>query len=128
LLVAIAVMGIFAYGRLSQAEDPPYTFKMMVIRTFWPGATAKEGRTAMTDKIEKKLQETPHIDRVHELLPPRRIDRDVFAKDRSRRRPRSRIFYQVRKKVGDIRHTLPAGIQGPFSTTNSATFLATSMR
>ena len=63
-LFAIALMGIIAYARLSQAEDPPFTFKLMVIRSFWPGATAEQVELQLTDKIEKKLQETPYIDRV----------------------------------------------------------------
>ena len=56
LLLAIAVMGVVAYGRLSQAEDPPFTFKLMVIRSFWPGASALQVKRQLTDKIEKKLQ------------------------------------------------------------------------
>ena len=63
-MVALAVMGLFAYGKLGQAEDPPFTFKIMVVRTLWPGATARDVELQVTDKIEKKLQETPWIDRV----------------------------------------------------------------
>jgi multidrug efflux pump len=70
LLFAIAVMGIFAYGKLSQAEDPPFTFKAMLIRTQWPGATARQVEQQLTDKIEKKLQETPNIDRVQATQGP----------------------------------------------------------
>ena len=57
-LLAIAVMGVIAFGRLGQAEDPPFTFKIMVIRSIWPGATARQVEQQLTDKIEKKLQET----------------------------------------------------------------------
>ncbi|MFN4326060.1 MAG: efflux RND transporter permease subunit [Azonexus sp.] len=113
-LLAIALMGIVAYGRLSQAEDPPFTFKIMVIRTLWPGATARQVEQQLTDKIEKKLQETPFIDRVSSFSRPGESTVMFFVKDSTPPGNVPDVFYQVRKKVGDIRHTLPAGIQGPF--------------
>ncbi len=113
-LLAIALMGVFAYGRLGQAEDPPFTFKIMVIRSFWPGATARQVEQQLTDKIEKKLQETPYIDRVSSFSRPGESTVMFFAKDSTPPANVPDVFYQVRKKIGDIRHTLPAGIQGPF--------------
>ncbi len=113
-LFAIALMGVFAYGKLSQAEDPPFTFKLMVIRTFWPGATARQVEQQLTDKIEKKLQETPFIDRVSSYSRPGESTVMFFAKDSTPPAQVPDVYYQVRKKVGDIRHTLPAGVQGPF--------------
>ena len=113
-LIAIAIMGIVAYGRLSQAEDPPFTFKVMVIRTLWPGASASQVEQQLTDKIEKKLQETPFIDRVSSFSRPGESTVLFFSKDLTPAAQVPDVFYQVRKKIGDIRHTLPAGIQGPF--------------
>ncbi|MBS1129892.1 MAG: Acriflavin resistance protein [Proteobacteria bacterium] len=113
-LFAIALMGVIAYGRLSQAEDPPFTFKLMVIRTFWPGATARQVEQQLTDKIEKKLQETPYIDRVSSYSRPGESTVMFFAKDSTPPPTVPDVFYQVRKKIGDIRQTLPAGIQGPY--------------
>jgi multidrug efflux pump len=113
-LFAIALMGVFAYGRLGQAEDPPFTFKIMVIRSFWPGATARQVEQQLTDKIEKKLQETPYIDRVSSFSRPGESTVMFFAKDSTPPSAVPDVFYQVRKKIGDIRQTLPAGIQGPF--------------
>ncbi len=113
-MFAIAIMGIFAYGRLGQAEDPPFTFKIMVIRTLWPGASARDVELQVTDKIEKKLQETPWIDRVSSFSRPGESTVIFFAKDSTPRSAVPDVFYQVRKKVGDIRYTLPAGVQGPF--------------
>ena len=113
-LFAIALMGVFAYGKLSQAEDPPFTFKLMVIRTFWPGATARQVEQQLTDKIEKKLQETPYIDRVSSYSRPGESTVMFFAKDSTPPANVPDVFYQVRKKIGDIRQTLPAGIQGPY--------------
>ncbi|NTV69003.1 MAG: efflux RND transporter permease subunit [Azonexaceae bacterium] len=113
-LLAIALMGVFAYGRLGQAEDPPFTFKIMVIRSFWPGATARQVEQQLTDKIEKKLQETPYIDRVSSFSRPGESTVMFFAKDSTPPANQPEVFYQVRKKIGDIRHTLPTGVQGPF--------------
>jgi len=114
LLLAIAVMGVVAYGRLSQAEDPPFTFKLMVIRSFWPGASALQVERQLTDKIEKKLQEMPFIDRVQSFSRPGESTVMFFAKDSTPPAMVPEVFYQVRKKIGDIRQNLPAGIQGPF--------------
>ena len=113
-LLAIAVMGVFAYLRLGQAEDPPFTFKVMVVRTFWPGASARDVEQQLTDKIEKKLQETPGVERISSYSRPGESTVLFFSKESIPANAIPGIFYQVRKKVGDIRHTLPAGIQGPF--------------
>ncbi len=113
-LFAIALMGAVAYGRLSQAEDPPFTFKLMVIRSFWPGATARQVEQQLTDRIERKLQETPGIERVSSYSRPGESTVLFVARDSTPPSQVPEIFYQVRKKIGDIRHTLPAGIQGPF--------------
>ncbi len=113
-LFAIALMGIVAYGKLNQAEDPPFTFKAMVIRTMWPGATARQVEQQLTEKIEKKLQETPYIDRVSSYSRPGESVVIFFAKDSTPAAAVPDVYYQVRKKLNDIRHTLPAGVQGPF--------------
>lgn len=113
-LLAIALMGVIAYGRLSQAEDPPFTFKIMVIRSLWPGATAHQMEQQVTDKIEKKLQETPYIERVSSYSRPGESTVLFVARDSTPPGSVPEVFYQVRKKIGDMRHTLPAGVQGPF--------------
>jgi multidrug efflux pump len=113
-MIALAIMGVLAYQRLGQSEDPPFTFKIMVVRTNWPGASAREVEQQLTDKIEKKLQEAPHVDRIVSYSRPGESVVMFFAKDSAPASVIPEVFYQVRKKVGDIRHTLPAGIQGPF--------------
>src|SRR5215813_13320889 len=70
LIVVIAFFGFFAYEKLGQSEDPPFTFKVMVIKTNWPGAAAREVELQVTDKIERKLQETPNIDWVRSYSKP----------------------------------------------------------
>jgi multidrug efflux pump len=114
LMVALAIIGTLSYDRLGQSEDPPFTFKVMVVRTTWPGATAREVEEQITDRIEKKLQETPNLDFLRSYSKPGESQIFVVAKDSAPASSVPEIFYQVRKKVGDIRATLPAGIQGPF--------------
>jgi multidrug efflux pump len=114
LMVALAVIGTLSYGRLGQSEDPPFTFKIMVVRTLWPGATAKEVEQQITDKIERKLQEAPNVDHIRSYSKPGESTVFFFAKDSTPPGQIPDTWYQVRKRVGDMRHTLPAGIQGPF--------------
>ena len=114
LIVVCALAGIYSYGRLGQSEDPPFTFKVMVIRTNWPGATAREVEQQVTDRIERKLQEVPRIDWVRSYSKPGESLVFFALKDNAPPALVPETFYQVRKKVGDMRNTLPAGIQGPF--------------
>ncbi|MDH5245201.1 MAG: efflux RND transporter permease subunit, partial [Betaproteobacteria bacterium] len=114
MIVVSALAGIFSYGRLGQSEDPPYTFKVMVVRTHWPGATAREVELQVTDRIERKLQEVPRIDWVRSYSKPGESLVFFSMKDNAPATLVPETFYQVRKKVGDMRNTLPVGIQGPF--------------
>ncbi len=114
LLVVCALAGALAYGKLGQSEDPPFTFKVMVIRTQWSGATAREVELQVTDRIERKLQEVPFIDWVRSYSKPGESLVFFAMKDSTPVSAVPETFYQVRKKVGDMRSTLPSGIQGPF--------------
>ena len=114
LIIVFAAMGVMSYERLGQSEDPPYTFRVMVIKTLWPGASATEVEQQVTDRIERKLQEVAHIDWVRSYSKP---GESLVMFAFSEVAPRSRVpetWYQIRKKIGDIRNTLPSGIQGPF--------------
>ncbi|MEO7404699.1 MAG: efflux RND transporter permease subunit [Burkholderiales bacterium] len=113
-MLALAIIGTLSYQRLGQSEDPPFTFKIMLIRTMWPGATAREVEQQITDKIERKLQETPHIDRVQSRSSPGESIVFFFVKDSAPASEVSSVWYQVRKNVGDMRDSLPAGVRGPF--------------
>jgi multidrug efflux pump len=113
-MIVLAAVGVGSYLRLGQAEDPDFTFKLMVVRTMWPGASAEEVERQLTDKLEKKLQETPRLDFLRSYSKPGESVVFVFVKDSSRPEEIKDTWYQVRKKVGDIRSTLPQGVQGPF--------------
>ncbi|AKU13742.1 efflux transporter, RND family [Azoarcus sp. CIB] len=112
-MAVLAVIGLYSYSRLGQSEDPPFTFKVMVIRTEWPGTTAEEVARQVTDKIEKKLQEIAQVDVLRSFSRPGESMVFFVAKDSTPAREMPEVWYQVRKKVGDIRHTLPQGIVGP---------------
>src|SRR5258706_6615865 len=114
ILVLVTLFGVLSYGRLAQSEDPPFTFKVMVIRTLWPGATARQVQEEVTDRIARKLQETPDVDFLRSYSRPGESTLFFTVKDAA---PPSQVpdtWYQVRKKVDDITNTLPAGIQGPY--------------
>lgn len=114
LMVLLLAAGALSYNQLGRAEDPDFTFKVMIVRTNWPGATAREVEQQVTDKIEKKLQETPYLDNVRSYSKAAESTIFVMLRDSTPPKAVSGVWYEVRKKVGDIRHTLPAGVQGPF--------------
>ncbi|WP_020183098.1 efflux RND transporter permease subunit [Methylotenera sp. 1P/1] len=111
LMLMLTVAGIFSYTQLGQSEDPPFTFKVMLIRTTWPGASALEVEQQVTDKIEKKVQEVPHLGYSSSYSRPGLSLIFVVIKDDTFSKEIPDIWYQVRKKVGDIRHTLPQNVE-----------------
>jgi len=113
-MVVLGAIGIGSFMKLGQAEDPDFTFKLMVVRTMWPGASADEVERQLTDRIERKLQETPRLDFLRSYSKPGESVVFVFVKDSASPDEIRDTWYQVRKKVGDIRGTLPQGIAGPF--------------
>lgn len=114
LMILLAAVGALSYTKLGQSEDPPFTFKAMVIRTLWPGASAEEVSRQVTDRIEKKLMETGDYERIVSFSRPGESQVTFVARDSlvSARLPE--LWYQIRKKISDIRQNLPAGVQGPF--------------
>ena len=113
-LIVVAVAGVLSYARLGQREDPDFAFRAMVIRTLWPGATTEQVDLQVTDRIEKKLQEVPYYKwtRSYSKAGESLIVLELLDTAPAKEVPQ--IWYQVRKKVGDIRVTLPAEAQGPF--------------
>lgn len=114
IMLLLAVVGGISYTKLGQSEDPPFTFKAMVVRTIWPGASAEEVASQVTERIEKKLMETGEYDKIVSFSRPGESQVTFIARDSMHSEEIPDLWYQVRKKVGDIRHTLPPGIQGPF--------------
>ena len=114
LIIVLMLGGLVSYFKLGRAEDPDFTFKAMVVRTLWPGATAHEVELQVTERIEKRLQEVPWVDVVRSQTRSGESLITVLLKDYTPKKEVPEAWYQVRKKVGDMRHTLPQGVQGPF--------------
>jgi len=114
LIVVLMAAGVISYFNLGRAEDPDFTFKVMVVRTLWPGATAQEVELELTDRIEKKLQETPWVDVLRSASKPGESLVFVALKDYTPKPEVPEAWRQVRKKLDDIRDTLPSGVQGPY--------------
>ncbi|MFC3110657.1 efflux RND transporter permease subunit [Undibacterium arcticum] len=114
LIVVLMIGGILSFGRLGQDEDPPFTFRAMVVTATWPGATALQMAEQVTDKLEKKLQETPYIDKIRSYSKPGETLIILQLAESTSPKDTSNAWYQVRKKIGDIKGSLPAGVNGPF--------------
>jgi multidrug efflux pump len=114
IMVLLLLGGIFAYFRLGQREDPEFTFRVMVVKTLYPGATAREVEQQLTDRLEKKIQELPDLDILRSYSKPG--ESVIFVTPREDTPPKEipNLWYLVRKKVDDIRMTLPPGSIGPF--------------
>ena len=97
LIVVFAIIGVLSYQKLGQSEDPPFTFKVMVVRTNWPGATAHEVEQQLTDKIERKLQETPNVDWIRSYSKPGESLVFMAVKDSAPASAVPETWYQVRK-------------------------------
>ena len=113
-MLAFALIGAWSYKHLGQSEDPPFTFKAMVVRTLWPGATAEQVSRQVTEPIEKALMNTGEYEFIRSYSRPGESQVIFMARDSLRSRQIPDLWYQVRKRVGDIRATLPREIVGPF--------------
>ena len=111
LMLMLTIAGALAYSKLGQSEDPPFTFKVMLVRSTWPGASAVEVEQQLTDKLEKKLQEVPNLYYTSSYSRPGEAMIFVVVKDDTFSDKIPDTWYQVRKKISDIRHTLPQNIE-----------------
>src|SRR4026208_1563849 len=113
-MIVCMVAGVSAYQRLGRNEDPEFTVKTMVVVTMWPGATQEETMQQVTDRIEKKLQDTPNLYYLKSYTVAGTSTVFVYLLESTPKKDVPDLWYQVRKKVGDIKQTLPQGIVGPF--------------
>ena len=112
MLISIAA-GTWSYLRLGRSEDPSFTWKAMVVEAYWPGASIDETLEQLTDRIEKKVQETPHVDFIRSYTNAGRSTIFVVLKGSTPASAVPDAWYEVRKKIEDIRPTFPQGIVGP---------------
>jgi multidrug efflux pump subunit AcrB len=113
LIVMFGGAGLLSYRSLGRAEDPSFTIKVVIVSAVWPGATAAEIQAQVADPIEKKLQELPYFDKVTTYSKPAFTAMQIAFKDNTPARDVPQLFYQLRKKLSDIKDDLPAGVIGP---------------
>ena len=113
LMFVFIISGAWAYFQLGRNEDPSFTTKIMIVQAQWPGATIEETLQQITDRLEKTLQETPSLDYVRSSTVPGQTTIFVTLKDSTPPKMVPFIWYQVRKKIGDMRGRLPQGVIGP---------------
>jgi multidrug efflux pump len=113
IMIAVTVAGLTSFFRLGRAEDPPFTFRTMIVVAAWPGASMDDTLKQVSERIERKLQETKGLDFLRSYTKPGLATIFVNLKGSTKAAEVPDIWYQVRKNIGDIRHTLPAGVIGP---------------
>ena len=114
LLLLLSVAGFLAYTKLGQKEDPEFTVKAMIVQAWWPGSSAQQMAEQVTDKVERKLQEVAEIDYTASYSKPGVTQITITLREATPPSAVPDVWYQVRKKLGDIQHTLPQGVRGPF--------------
>jgi multidrug efflux pump subunit AcrB len=112
-MIAVTLAGLLSYVRLGRNEDPAFTFRAMVVEAAWPGATLADTLDQVTDRLERTLKEVPNLDFLRSTTVPGRTTIFVTLKGATPPKMVPDIWYEVRKRVGDMRHTLPAGVVGP---------------
>ncbi|HEV8331667.1 MAG TPA: efflux RND transporter permease subunit [Steroidobacteraceae bacterium] len=114
MIALLAIAGLYAYQHLGRKEDPEFTFKSMLVQAYWPGASAREMSEQVTDKLEKKLQEVAEIDftRSYSRSGEAQITISLLESVQAKEVPD--VWYQVRKKIDDMRPQLPSDLQGPY--------------
>jgi multidrug efflux pump len=114
MMLLFAIAGMYAYQHLGRKEDPEFTFKAMLVQAYWPGASAREMSEQVTDKLEKKLQEIAEIDytRSYSRSGEAQITISLLESVPAAQVPD--VWYQVRKKIDDMRPQLPSDLQGPY--------------
>src|SRR5271170_3458615 len=113
IMIAATIAGLASFFRLGRDEDPPFVIKTMVVQAGWPGATLDDTLQQLTDRLERTLQETPGLDFLRSYTSPGKTTIFVNLKGETTAAQIPDIWYHVRKTIGDMRHTLPAGVIGP---------------
>ena len=113
LILLTSFAGFYSYNKLGRKEDPEFTIKAMVVQAYWPGASTTQMSDQVTDKLEKALQEIAEIDYTKSYVKPGETQITISLREEVRSEVVPDVWYQVRKKLGDIKHTLPDGVRGP---------------
>ena len=110
LVIAASITGFAAFRGLGRAEDPNFTIKVAVVTAVWPGATAREMQDQVADRIEKKMQALPYFEKVVTYSKPSFAAMQVTFRDNTPSALVPVLFYQLRKKLEDVKAELPPGL------------------
>src|SRR5262245_66151332 len=113
IMIVAVIAGVYSYFRLGRSEDPSFIIKTMVVQAAWPGATVEDTIKQVTERLERKLQETPKLDFLRSYTTAGRTTVFVNLLGSATGREVPDSWYHVRKSIGDIAHTLPIGVVGP---------------
>ncbi len=113
-MIVALIAGAIAFLKLGRNEDPAFTFRTMIVSAVWPGATMEETLQQVTERLERTLQETPNLDNLRSYTVPGQTTIFVDLKGSTPPAVVADMWYQVRRRVADMRHTLPQGLVGPF--------------
>lgn len=114
LIVAFFIIGTYCYLHLSQKEDPEFNFKTMVVTVYWPGATSMQVEKQIIERLEQYLKEVPKVNRLYGYAKPGEAQFFIDLEEGISKQDIQESWYQVRKKVADIKHLLPEEIIGPY--------------
>ena len=103
IMIVAVIAGVLSYYRLGRSEDPTFIIKTMVVQAAWPGATVEETLKQVTERLERKLQETPHLDFLRSFTRAGVTTIFVNLKGSANAKEVADTWYQVRKNIGDIR-------------------------
>ncbi|HEY1887107.1 MAG TPA: efflux RND transporter permease subunit, partial [Roseiarcus sp.] len=113
LIIVIGLAGALSYSRLGRAEDPNFTIKVAIVTLEWPGATTEEMQSQVADRVEKKLQELPWVDKIETYSKPSFASISLTFRDSTPPHEVPMLFLELRKKMVDVRPDLPDGVVGP---------------
>ena len=114
LMIVVVLAGAFAFVNLGRDEDPSFTMKTMLVSAVWPGASLDETQSQLTDRLERRLQGTTGLDNIDSITRPGIVTIYVHLDGGFPSARVPQVWQEVRNGIGDIRHTLPPGVLGPF--------------
>ena len=113
-IIVFTIGGIVSYNALGRMEDPAFTIRQMVVTAAWPGATAEEMQEQVTDKLERRFQDTPGLKNIDSETRPGQTIIYIQLRsdiDDSLIRP---TWRDVRNFGEDVKKDLPDGVYGPY--------------
>ncbi|EPA0544893.1 efflux RND transporter permease subunit VmeI [Vibrio sp. Vb0937] len=105
--------GIAAFFGLGRLEDPAFTIKDAMVVTSYPGATPQQVEEEVTYPIEKAIQQLTYVDEVNSISSRGLSQITVTMKNNYGPDDLPQIWDELRRKVNDLKGTLPPGVNEP---------------